>query len=126
MTNTEYKQLIKTTREKDAEFFETLVTYFDKKINNFLTNFRDYDEHENWMDLSAREKTNLILVCIRTDLSCLGIPKDSEEIALNFLEIYREKLYRKFSKEEEKVEEIVVDPEYQELLEEALAIVDSK
>ena len=126
LSNKEYRNLIQITKKKDPELFNTIVSYIDEKISTFLDNFTHYEkEHNSWLALSTDMKVQTILICIKMDLSFFRLSeKEIEEIIPNLLKIFAETLRRKFTEEDKT--EIIVEPEYQELLDEAFRIIDSE
>ena len=126
LSNSEYRSLIQDTKKKDPEFFNAVTNYIDEKSDQFLVNMENSDEcYETWSKLSIDAKVETLLICINMDLSFFKTSKlPIDEILPGLLKVFSEMMRRKLIKEEK--DEIVVDPEYQDLLDEALRIIDSE
>ena len=126
LTEKEYKNLIRSVKEKDNHFVQGAVRYIEEKLDIFLEKMSESDfEWELWLNLKPNQKSQTLLTCIELDLHLLNLTtKQRNEIVPDLLKIFEESLYRKFAKEWKEEEEIVVDPECQDLLDEALAKID--
>ena len=128
MSDKEYQELIQTVKQKDLNLYKEVTDYVRFKLNQFLSIFPDHqEEHDYWESLTISQKVQTLTLCLECDFSLLEFTdQQRQEILPDLVRILAESLRRKFTKEDKVKEEIIVDPEYQELLEEALKAIESK
>lgn len=126
--NKEYRKLIRSIKQKDPDFYKRITKYLDGKLEAFLQIIEQTDKEFNmWQDCTVQQKVQALMICIEIDFCLLELTTEQQsEIVPDMLKILEESFRRQFAKEEkEDSEEIEVDPEYQDLLEEALRKIDA-
>lgn len=126
ISNKEYKDLIRSIKERDSDFYNRITQYLDHKLDTFLKIMEQSEkEFQMWQNCTVRQKVQTLLICIEVDFYLVELTTEQEEeIVPDMLKILEESFRRQFEKEEKDNEEIEVDPEYQDLLEEALREID--
>lgn len=128
INNQEYKKLIRSVKQKDPDFYKRITSYLDDKLEAFLQIIEQTDKEFNmWQNCTIQQKVQALMICIEIDFCLLGLTAEQQtKIVPDMLKILEESFRRQFAKEEEENnEEIEVDPEYQDLLEEALRKIDA-